>query len=139
MKLNIYAFSSFPLRYILWTTKHSLVLCRPLNSLLFYFDVNRFCAFHIVIPDSFFTEYSAKEPLMSSIHKQCITNDIWISRTLVFVVSFAPVGMRCSGNLIMTGKVMIDRSDPLHYYHTEISTSDFPCSFWKINYCASPD
>ena len=77
-------------------TEHYLLLCRILKSLLLYSDVNKFFTSHIILPDSFFCAHSSMEPVMSSIHKQWITNDCWISSALIFVVSCLLGVMLCS-------------------------------------------
>ena len=49
-----------------------------MKILLLYSDVNKFYALHIIFTYSFFSAHATKEPVMSSVHKQCITDDCWI-------------------------------------------------------------
>ena len=61
--------------------------------------------------------------MTSSIHNQRITNDCWIYIALVFLVSCVLGVMLCSSDQIITGQVVMDSTDNLHYYSTEISAS----------------
>ena len=112
MKLVISSFLSFWLRSILWATENSWLLCRLLKSLLLYSDVNIFCKFYLIFQDYLFFFHSSKEPVMSSIHNQWITNDFWISSALMFVVSCLIGVILCYGERSMTGQVVMDRIDP---------------------------
>ena len=132
MKLVISSFLSFWLRSILWATENSWLLCRLLKSLLLYSDVNIFCKFYLIFQDSLFCFHSAKEPLMSSIHKLWITKYCCISSAFMFVVLCVLGVMLHSREQRMTGELVMDSIDPWYFDSTGISASSFVfCSCWK--------
>ena len=139
MKLIISAFPWFQLRSIFCRIGHYLVLCSILKSLLLYSNVNKFCTFYIIFPYYFFCEHYYKEPAMSSIHKQWITNNCWTSSSLIFIFSCVLGVMLFHGKVRMTGQVVMDRNVPWRSYSTVFSSSVLvSCSCWFF-YCASCD
>ena len=136
MKLIISTFPSFRLRSILWTIECSCVFCRLLKILFLYYNVNIFFTFHIIFPGYLFCVRSAKEPMISSIHKQGITNNCWITSNLMFVVSCVIGVIIFSGERTMTGQVGMDRTNPWRSGSTGISDSVFVSfSCWKNVLC----
>ena len=123
IKLMLSVFMSFRRISILWMTKYSWVLCRLLKILILYSDVNKFCTFHIIFPDYFFSDHSAKKPVMPSMHNQWISNDWWIYSALIFVVLCILGVILCSGEQRMTEKVVLDWPDPWRSDSTAISYS----------------
>ena len=77
-----------------------------------YSGINAFCTFHILFPDAFFYAHSNKEPVILLIYKKCITNNCWISISIVLVVLYVPSVIICSVCQRMTGHVVMDRTDP---------------------------
>ena len=130
------AFPWFKLRSILCRIEHYLVLCSILKSLLLYSDVNKFCTFYIIFPYYFFCEHYDKEPAMSSIHNQCITNNCWISSSLIFIFSCVLGVMLFYGKGRLTGQVVMDRNVPWRSYSTVIYASTLvSCSCWIYFLC----
>ena len=80
--------------------------------MILYSDVNKFFTFHIIFPYSFFCDHSIKEPVVSLINKQCITNSFWISSALILIFLRVLVIMLCSGKQNITGQVVMDITDP---------------------------
>ena len=74
------------------------------RCMLFYYDVNIFCTFHIIFTEYFFNAHSANEHVMSSIHNKWITNDCWIPSALILIVSCVIGVMICSDKQITTEK-----------------------------------
>ena len=125
MRLIISEFPQFWLISILWIIENHWILCRLLKSLLLYYDINRFCTFHITLSDYFILYYSYKKPVISLIHKKWVTNYFWIYSALWFVVSFVLGVMLYYGNQIITGQEVTDRTDPWSSDLTGISDSAF--------------
>ena len=68
---------------------------------------------------------------MSSMHKQWITTDFWISSDIIFVVSCVFGVMLCYGEQTMTGQVVMDRTDRWHYDSIGVYASALvSCSCW---------
>ena len=136
MKLITSEFPSFLLRFILWMTEHSWLLCRLMKSLLLYSDVNTLFAFHMISRYYFFRAHSSKKPVIISIHKQWVTNDCWIYSALIFLVLCLPRVMLCSGDRIMPGQVVMETTDTFCSDITGIYASVFvSCLCWKILLC----